>query len=553
MSAATAKTINPTPAQNPVPLDPKAIKWEHIDTQIAREGRQIVLPNDPAPMPIDNAIAALQRLKKDEEQEYNVAEFIDAWPQDAAVAFSKAMARIYGWSSPVPTPGFFGPQPPVMLTVKLGPGNDEETQVPLGSFKVPGVEKPLTTHFYWNDNVKPPRPQLAVTGTVRKKDRGQIMELVQVAREILKTESIYKGKPIQLNTNEDGGLDMDQPPTFIDVSAVSEDDLILNRETRQDIEVSLFTPLKKTQLCVKNKIPLKRGILLSGPYGTGKTLTARVAAKVAQDNGWTFVMLDRVEGLKVALEFAVRYAPCVVFAEDIDRILEERDDEANDLVNIVDGVVTKDHKVITVLTTNHVEKIQKVMLRPGRLDAVIAIDPPDAEAVQRLIRMYARNLLAHTEDLSNIGAALAGQIPATIREVVERSKLGMISRDGIRITEQDLLIAARGMFGHLDLLNKADKKETSEERLARGLQEVLGLRAVDDGGPSNKNIIEKMLDATGSLSRRIDIRTNQIKQEMSGAAGAINEAKEAVQAHANADKKRHSEVVEKLDDIASNF
>jgi SpoVK/Ycf46/Vps4 family AAA+-type ATPase len=71
-----------------------------------------------------------------------------------------------------------------------------------------------------------------------------------------------------------------------------------------------------------HKVPLKRGVLLEGPYGTGKTLTAFVTAKKCVENGWTFIMLDRVAALKEALTFARMYAPAVVFAEDIDRSVE---------------------------------------------------------------------------------------------------------------------------------------------------------------------------------------------------------------------------------------
>src|SRR5690606_35602369 len=142
--------------------------------------------------------------------------------------------------------------------------------------------------------------------------------------------------------------------------------MIHTKETDALIRTNIFSPLKHTEACRKHKIPLKRGILLEGKYGTGKSLTARVTAKVAVDNGWTFIMLNRAQGLRAAIEFARTYQPCVIFAEDIDRVADREDENVNDLVNMLDGVVTKDMEMMICLTTNFIEKIDQALLRPGR-------------------------------------------------------------------------------------------------------------------------------------------------------------------------------------------
>lgn len=433
--------------------------WDNTDVEIRREGKQITLPNDPTAMPIPDAIKALERKMKDEEQVFDTFEIIDAYPQDALVAFNAALREIYGWASPVPKMTWFGPKPPQMMTVQTGPGPDDTVQVPVGAFTVPGVENEINADPHFHQG----RPVLVVHGQVRKKDRDTILNIVKKTREIVAARSIYKGKPLNLRVTGDGSLDFNTPPTFIDVSKVDPSQLIMNTKTAAQIEVNVFTPLKRTKQVTEAGIPLKRGVLLSGKYGTGKTLTALTTAKIAAENGWTFIMLDKVQGLKTALEFAVRYQPAVVFAEDIDRIMSERDEDANDLVNTIDGALSKSAKVMTVLTTNHIEKIQQVMLRPGRLDAVISVEPPDAAAVEQLIRLYGREFVAKDENLDAASEALAGQIPATIREVVERAKLAMISRDATTVNGQDIIIAHQGMVDHLTLLNREEPKPSKSE------------------------------------------------------------------------------------------
>lgn len=474
----------------------KKTNWDRLDIGIEHHGRAITLPEDPAKMPLDKAIEALMRKQQDEMQPYNVFEVIHAGhPHDAAVAFVKAMANLYGWASPVSTPGFFGPRPPQMISVKCGPKSEDVIQCPLGAFKLPGVDQHINTIIDSYEG----RLQFIVHGQVLKKDRHLFLELANEARRIVKAESIYQGKAIRLTVDEYGNLDMNRAPEFLDVSDTSESSLIFDDAIRAQINTSILTPIKATDLCRKHKIPLKRGILLEGPYGTGKSLTARMVGNVCTENGWTFVLLDKVQGLRAALEFANYFAPAVVFAEDIDRIAEERDEDCNDLINTIDGVVSKNSELMTILTTNHVEKLSQVILRPGRLDAVISLRAPTQDAVEKLIRYYAGTLLSADVSVTEAAKELSGQIPASIRECVERAKLGMIARKDTKLNDGDLTVAAQTMKNHLALLNK-DKNTgfSAADMLAKGLQDVVL------NGRGDK------LDKTHEWAQRIDRRVSDI-------------------------------------------
>jgi transitional endoplasmic reticulum ATPase len=128
---------------------------------------------------------------------------------------------------------------------------------------------------------------------------------------------------------------------------------------------------------------------------------------------------------------------------------------------------------MTILTTNFVEKLNPVILRPGRLDAVITLRAPGAETVERLVRYYAAGLLPESEPVANVGLELKGQIPASIRECVERAKLGMIGRKADKLSESDLMVAAQTMKNHLALLNRRSEEVSDAERLATSLKAVL--------------------------------------------------------------------------------
>lgn len=452
-------------------------RWNKADPDITYEGKAITLPGDPGKMPLDLAIKTLQRKQADEEQVTNVVEIIEAFPMDGAVAFAKAMKEIYGWASPVPIPGFFGPKPPVMISVKTGPGVDEVVQVPWGRFVLPNVDGNVNT----GSTMQLGQPCFFIMAEVKKKDCQVVKDLASKTREILRTASIYKGKALRLRVTDNGTINHDDPPEFLPVSYIQPNDLILNDGEGEQIQTALWTPIQNMEACLKHQIPLKRGILLEGPYGCGKTMTSTVTSKIATDNGWTFIALDDVAALKDALLFAKRYAPAVVFAEDADRVADKRDQRGNDLLNTIDGILSKDSKVITVLTTNHVEKLERAMLRPGRLDAVISVSAPDAKSVQALVRLYARGLLAKDADLTEVGEVLKGNIPATVREVVERSKLGMIGRNADTITPKDLVVAANGMKAHLALLQERKEIKTPEQKLGEAFREVLHLETMSNG------------------------------------------------------------------------
>lgn len=449
----------------------KKINWENKDVDIIREGSKITLPAKPGPMPIDDAIQALKRKQEDEESEIRTVEFIEAFPLDGAVAFMRAMKHIYGWASAVPTPGFFGSSPPSMIGVKTG--IDTTRQVVFGRFELPSIDGYIETKV----SVSPENNVcFTIIGCLRKKDCHLVEELAAMTREIVTARSIYKGKALHFKTDKKGEVDFNVSPAFIDTTKTDQDELILNQDVKEFIETSIFTPIKHTDKCRKHQIPLNRGILLEGIYGVGKTMVAKLAAKICEDNNWTFLMIDKTEALKDALLFAQRYSPAVVFCEDIDRGNNERTDAANNLLNTIDGIITKDAEVISIMTTNHVELINKAMLRPGRLDSVITIAPPDQSSVQQLLRIYARGLIADDENLEQVGKELAGQIPATIREVIERAKLRGISKingSGLIINQQDLLYAAREMKAHLALLNQPEKVgATGYDRLIEGVKQI---------------------------------------------------------------------------------
>ncbi len=434
------------------------IKMTCKDVEIVRSGKQIVLPKD---MSFDEGIEWLRRKREEDERDIGIHYEFQYSPMDGAVAFHRALADIHGWAELVPTPGFFGSTPPTMIGVPIS--LTEKMQVPWGRVMIPGVEGFLQTDY--QDS---PTPRFVINGRVKQKNKDQVAAIAEKTEEFLRNHSIYRGQAVKVSFEWERLRQPFSPsehcPKFMPLSGVTETDLIFGKEVTNALKIGLFAPIEFSTACRKYKVPLKRGVLLYGPYGVGKTLTATVTALKGVKNGFTFIYLESVLDLKKGLQLASQYAPAIVFAEDIDRALEgERSLSMDEVLNIMDGCDTKGGEIITVFTTNRVENINPALLRMGRLDTLVEVKPPDAEAAIRLVKLYGRGLFPLNANFEKVGKALAGRIPAFIREVTERAKIAAIYRlDGGNIEGQvqtdDLLAAADAMKNHADMLEPKRKE-----------------------------------------------------------------------------------------------
>lgn len=450
-----------TPGMNEQELNEKS-----RDLTIDRQGTRLVVPEG---VGLDVAIHALKLRQREEEQPVSINHMLPIEVAEGMVGFLRVLEREFGFVANTGTRTIFGPRPPAYLGIETQPGHRES--IPVGRLQIPGIEGWLTPTYGIQGN----RVVFRVEGECKGKDRYRVDQIIAMVEEECRKNSIYRGHAIMTSfpeVDETGSLE-DNFPVFAKLNPVRPEEVIFSQVTEDQITIALYTPIRRTEACRKNKIPLKRGILLEGPYGTGKTLTAGATATLCAENGWTFIYLKDVTRLAYAYAFAAQYQPAVIFSEDIDQVLtsaDYRDEKINDILNSMDGINSNGLEIITVLTTNHLEKITKAMLRPGRLDTVVNVRAPDRGAAIRLVRMYAGELLDKNSNLesSEVGDLLSGVIPALIREIVERSKLAAIRREGddLVITPGDIEVTARSMRAHMTLLEPSAPDTRSDREKA---------------------------------------------------------------------------------------
>jgi transitional endoplasmic reticulum ATPase len=514
MSSSSTTAITPTNSN----INKAAPKRFNNVTVSESKDEQIHLP---AGMSKSQAREWLTTLERNEEQVINWSETIDAYPLDGALALQRVLESRFGGATKTGAIGWFGMEiPPFMVSIEVGV--NETAHVPWGYFTIPIMPE---HKIHASIEEKDKQLYFQLTAAIKRKYQPMMDQIVQQVRAEVKNGSIYKGQAFRLKFPTDNEAAQsnfnpsDFAPRFIDV-AKKTDTLILSESVKEQVETYLFTPVVATELTRTHGIPLKRGILLEGKYGTGKTLTAAVLSALCVANGWTFIYLQNVVDLERAMRFARRYEPAVIFSEDIDTVMKTakdgaRDEEMNKILNTIDGVDMKNIEQMVVLTTNYVDLISKAMLRPGRLDAVITVEPPDQQAVVQLMRHYSAGLLSDEKDanLQEAAQLLAGNIPSVIREVVERSKLASIRRavsenhKDVKINGKDVLVAAKGIAAHIKLLEEArpDKRsdiEKAADRLGTHVAEALQTiseRSKPTNGSSTKVMAPAPSPSTKSL------------------------------------------------------
>lgn len=170
----------------------------------------------------------------------------------------------------------------------------------------------------------------------------------------------------------------------------------LKEDLRDDILKFLNDESKYTEL----GIPWHRGYLLHGPPGTGKTSVIKALAADLGLDLWYAPLGDLKEDSSlVDLVRSVRPRG-ILLLEDVDsyQAAKDRDDEdstsgfkdgisSTALLNALDGVVTP-HGLITIMTTNHLDKLDPALVRSGRADRTVMLDLPTTAEIARLWSMF---------------------------------------------------------------------------------------------------------------------------------------------------------------------
>jgi ATP-dependent 26S proteasome regulatory subunit len=203
---------------------------------------------------------------------------------------------------------------------------------------------------------------------------------------------------------------------------------------------------------------LKRGLLLYGPPGVGKTHTVRYLIGSLTDTTVISLTGGALHLIAEACSVARALEPAMVVVEDVDLIAEDRGMHPGQhpmlfqLLNEMDGLAA-DADVVFVLTTNRADLLEPALAaRPGRVDQAVELTMPDLDARRRLFELYRGRLQIDTSGLDTVLARTEGVTASFLKELMRRAAVLAAADADAEDADGPLAVSAVDLEAALDEL-----------------------------------------------------------------------------------------------------
>jgi cell division protease FtsH len=265
--------------------------------------------------------------------------------------------------------------------------------------------------------------------------------------------------------------------TFADVAGIDE-----AKEELSEVVDFLRHPERYRKL--GGRIP--HGVLLSGQPGTGKTLLARAVAGEADVPFFSMAASEFVEAIvgvgasrvRDLFKQAKESAPSIVFIDELDAVgrsrtsgvagfsggNDEREQTLNQILTEMDGFDSAT-SVIVIGATNRPDVLDQALLRPGRFDRRVAVQPPDRKGREAILRVHARGMpIGPDVELGRIAATTPGMVGADLANLVNEAALLAARRRHEVVEEADFTDALERIVLGAErqvMMSEADRRRTA--------------------------------------------------------------------------------------------
>ncbi|KUI39513.1 ATPase [Mycobacterium sp. GA-1199] len=300
--------------------------------------------------------------------------------------------------------------------------------------------------------------EAALRAAARASDDGEPPALVQ--EDLLGATTVIR--PLSRSATEE-----------VSVGSVTLDDVGDMADTKQALTEAVLWPLQHPDTFARLGVAPPRGVLLYGPPGCGKTFVVRALASSGRLSVHAVKGAELMDKWVGSSEKAVRElfrrardsAPSLVFLDEIDALAPRRGQSFDSGVTdrVVAALLTELNgieplrDVVVVGATNRPDLIDPALLRPGRLEKLVFVEPPDAEARREILRTAGKSVPLASEgeqavDLDALAADLEGYSAADCVALLREAALTAMRRsiDAADVTAADVAAAREAVRPSLD-------------------------------------------------------------------------------------------------------
>ena len=329
---------------------------------------------------------------------------------------------------------------------------------------------------------------------------------------------------------------------LVEIPDVKWEDVGGLEDVKAELAEAVEWPLKYPEIFDALETEPPRGILLFGPPGTGKTLLAKAVANESESN---FISVKGPEllskwvgeserGVRQVFRKARQAAPSIIFFDEIDALMPKRgayigsshvtESVVSQILTELDGLEELNN-VVVLGATNRPDMLDEALLRPGRLDRMIYVPPPDREGRKKIFEVYLRNreILANDVDIDELVERTEGYVGADIEALVREAKISAM-REFIAMTAKKSEEERRQAVGNVMIT-----KKHFEDALSR-VRGTLDLDRLEEAERHSWQVLynqeqrSTLEDAVSTINRARMRETGKIEQEVKDLIQTLKDA-----------------------------
>lgn len=244
------------------------------------------------------------------------------------------------------------------------------------------------------------------------------------------------------------------------------DEKVIGYDSIKETLRQIADVLKRPEAYKEKGVSMPRGLLMESAPGLGKSLIASILMEESGRKSFVFRRINEgntfLGEMKDIFDVAKEEAPSILLLEDLNLYVESNSPYAPEwacLQACIDE--TSDADIFVIATTNDTRYMPQSLLRPGRFDYILNLNPPLGKTAENIVSYYLRDKnLAKDVQISDIVKAMPQVSCATLETVMNLAAINSVYRDHAHVQKEDIIDALLKVVYNL---RKADCEEDPQE------------------------------------------------------------------------------------------